>query len=442
MKHVFFQLFVLSISFISIASPIILGEGEQVSLELPTLSRVAVANSKMAQVRILSDGKEILIQALKPGETTLTLWNKNEKKEIPITIYSQELVRLKKEIANLLKDIEGIKIEILDSKVAVTGLLLKVRDHYKIENIKQNSKKIINLASFSPHIFPLLTKHVQTLLSESYPYVTPIFQDQKLVLTGEVSSQEEKDKLLSSLAHQYPFITDLTKIGFGSQKLIQVDVHLLEISHSSQKQLGLTYPETIKVFSLQDLIQKLAREASGAPSLDVFLQLLSEKGFAKILSHPKLVCQNGKEASFMAGGEIPIRIISRITSQISWRSYGMILKITPTASLQQHIHTQLSVELSSLDPAHTTDGIPGILSRKLETAVTVKEKQTIILSGLVSRNLSESQNKVPFLGDIPLIGKIFQVNRKMEDQTELMIIVTPQIMDTQPSETILKKFET
>ena len=111
-------------------------------------------------------------------------------------------------------------------------------------------------------------------------------------------------------------------------------------------------------------------------------------------------------------------------------SYGMILKITPTASPQQHIHTQLSVELSSLDPAHTTDGIPGILSRKLETAVTVKEKQTIVLSGLLSKNLSESQNKVPFLGDIPVLGNLFQVNRKREDQTELMIIVTPQLMET------------
>ncbi|HLD74770.1 MAG TPA: type II and III secretion system protein, partial [Bdellovibrionota bacterium] len=247
---------------------------------------------------------------------------------------------------------------------------------------------------------------------------------------GEVSSQDDKDKLLANLNNQYPFIVDLIKIGPGSQKLIQIDVRLLEISRSQQKQIGLTYPETIKVFSLQDLIQRLAHRASSTPSLDVFLQLLSEKGFAKILSHPKLVCQNGKEASFMAGGEIPIRIISRITSQISWRSYGMILKITPTASPQQHIHTQLSVELSSLDPAHTTDGIPGILSRKLETAVTVKEKQTIVLSGLLSKNLSESQNKVPFLGDIPVLGNLFQVNRKREDQTELMIIVTPQLMET------------
>jgi len=430
MKSLFFQLFVLSISCISFASPITLGEGEQISLRLPSLSRVAVANSKIAQVRVLSDGNEILIQALKPGETTLTLWNKDEKKEIQLTIYSQELIRLKKETENLLKDIEGIKIEILDSRVAVTGALSKVKDYFKIEELKQNSKKLINLTSFNPHIFPPLTKHIQELLGEHYPYVSLSFQDQKLVLAGEVSSQDDKDKLLANLNNQYPFIVDLIKIGPGSQKLIQIDVRLLEISRSQQKQIGLTYPETIKVFSLQDLIQRLAHRASSTPSLDVFLQLLSEKGFAKILSHPKLVCQNGKEASFMAGGEIPIRIISRITSQISWRSYGMILKITPTASPQQHIHTQLSVELSSLDPAHTTDGIPGILSRKLETAVTVKEKQTIVLSGLLSKNLSESQNKVPFLGDIPVLGNLFQVNRKREDQTELMIIVTPQLMET------------
>ena len=437
MKHLFFQLFVLNVSFTSFVfaqntpEHITLGEGEQVSLEMSSLSRVAVANSKIAQVRILSDGNEILIQALKPGETTLTLWNKNEKKEIPITIYSQELTRLKKEMENILKNIEGIKIEILDSRIAVTGFLYKVKDYYKIEELKQNSKKLINLTSFNPEIFPVLTKHMQEIIGEAYPYVTISFQDQKIVLTGEVSSQDEKDKLLVSLNNEYPFVVDLIKIGPGSQKLIQVDVRLLEISRNFQKQIGLTYPETIKIFSLQDLIQRLAHQSDGSPSLDIFLQLLSEKGYAKILSHPKLVCQNGKEASFMAGGEIPIRIISRITSQISWRSYGMILKITPTASLEQHIHTQISVELSSLDPAHTTDGIPGILSRKLETAVTVKEKETIILSGLLSKNSSESQNKVPFLGDIPVLGTLFQVNRKREDQTELMIIVTPKIMNAE-----------
>ena len=169
----------MSISCISFASPITLGEGEQISLRLPSLSRVAVANSKIAQVRVLSDGNEILIQALKPGETTLTLWNKDEKKEIQLTIYSQELIRLKKETENLLKDIEGIKIEILDSRVAVTGALSKVKDYFKIEELKQNSKKLINLTSFNPHIFPPLTKHIQELLGEHYPYVSLSFQDQK-----------------------------------------------------------------------------------------------------------------------------------------------------------------------------------------------------------------------------------------------------------------------
>ncbi len=347
----------------SLPSEIILGEGEQKTLFVKNLIRVAISNSKIALTHVLKPGNEVLIQALKQGDTTLTLWIPNEKKEIPVSIYPLSLSRQKKEIERILEEIEGIQIQIIKNKIAITGTIYKRKDQENIEKLIQASKDIVLLATPTSHLLPM----------------------------------------------------------------VQIDVKFLEISKKKQLQLGLEYPNTIKVFSLQDLIHSLSNTGGTAPSLDVFLHLLSEKGYGKVLSNPKLICKSGSEAKFLAGGEIPIRIISKIMAQITWRSYGMVLRVVPSIDREDNINADITVELSSLDAAHTTDGIPGLLTRRLETALNVKKGETIILSGLLNMNSSETTQQVPGLGDIPIIGELFKTKSRSSDKTELLIIVTPTL---------------
>jgi pilus assembly protein CpaC len=166
------------------------------------------------------------------------------------------------------------------------------------------------------------------------------------------------------------------------------------------------------------------------------IQALETKGVVQVLSQPNVVAANGRQASFLAGGEFPYPVSSGIAGQqtvsITFKEYGVRLNFLPTITPRGTIRLQVAPEVSSLDFTNAVEisgfEIPAIDTRKVQTEVELSDGQSFVIGGLLDNRDTESYLKIPFLGDIPIIGKFFQSMQKTRTNTELIVIVTPEIV--------------
>jgi pilus assembly protein CpaC len=161
------------------------------------------------------------------------------------------------------------------------------------------------------------------------------------------------------------------------------------------------------------------------------LSLLEQNNLAKTLAEPTLATMSGQEASFLAGGELPIPLASSFgTISVDWKKFGIQLKFTPTV-IQDAIHLKLRAEVSDIDPttAITIGGttIPGLISRQSETTVRLGDGQSFAIAGLLSDRVRSQIAKLPILGSIPVIGMLFRSQSYQRDETELLVIVTARL---------------
>jgi pilus assembly protein CpaC len=184
------------------------------------------------------------------------------------------------------------------------------------------------------------------------------------------------------------------------------------------------------------------------PGLNVGADIhaLEEKGVVEVLAEPNLMATDGKEASFLAGGSFPYPVVSGTSGgtaavSIEFKDYGIRLNFIPTITPRGTIRLQVAPEVSALDYANEVDisgfEVPGITSQKVNTEVELKDGQTFIIGGLLDKNITDTFSKIPFLGDIPIIGKLFQSESKTKNDTELIVLVTPEIVSPLPAGTTI-----
>ena len=162
------------------------------------------------------------------------------------------------------------------------------------------------------------------------------------------------------------------------------------------------------------------------------LSLLEQTGLAKVLAEPTLVTLSGQQAKFLAGGEIPIPITGGLGQvHVEWKKFGIILEFTPTVIGQETIHLDLKAEVSDIDPtlnviiAGTT--VPGLTSRQSSTTVRLGDGQSFAIAGLLSDKTRSQIDRVPFLGNIPILGALFRSTQFRRDESELLVIVTAHL---------------
>jgi pilus assembly protein CpaC len=180
----------------------------------------------------------------------------------------------------------------------------------------------------------------------------------------------------------------------------------------------------------------LATGLTDNDSFSLILNALSTNGSAKILAEPNLVVANGAEGNFLVGGEFPIVFNTTAggTSSFSvvYKEFGVKLRFQPKISANGEIYLQISQEVSELDFANAVilQGfrIPALKSRKAEAGLQLADGQTFILAGLIDNKVSKQVTKIPLLGDIPILGALFRNTRYQNNETELMVMVTPKIV--------------
>ena len=178
-------------------------------------------------------------------------------------------------------------------------------------------------------------------------------------------------------------------------------------------------------------------------NLGATLEALETKGVVELLAEPNVMATNGKEASFLAGGEYPYPVVqgsangSAVT--IMFKEYGIRLNFLPTITPRGTIRLQVAPEVSELDYTNEVDvsgfEVPGITTRKVNTEVELSDSQSFVIGGLLDNSETQSFQKIPFLGDIPILGKFFQSMTRTKNNTELIVIVTPEIVAPIPAGT-------
>ena len=163
------------------------------------------------------------------------------------------------------------------------------------------------------------------------------------------------------------------------------------------------------------------------------IEALHQRSLLEILAEPNLVALNGKEASFLAGGEFPFPVVQPSATGIStvtiqFREFGVRLKFTPVIQPNGSIHLHVAPEVSTLDFANavTVSGttIPALSTRKAETEFELQDGQSFVIAGLIDNRVTDIINKVPGLGDIPILGNFFKSKSSQKSNSELMVLCT------------------
>jgi pilus assembly protein CpaC len=143
-----------------------------------------------------------------------------------------------------------------------------------------------------------------------------------------------------------------------------------------------------------------------------------------------LSCRSGGVARFVSGGEIPIPVTDGLgATDVQYKEYGVILEIRPRAGRDGAIYAGVDIELSQIDTAVRVGDYPGFVKRQTSTAINAVEGETIAVAGLLMRERGRDRSVVPGLGAIPVAGALFRSRRRMERETELLVLITPRRFD-------------
>ncbi len=248
-------------------------------------------------------------------------------------------------------------------------------------------------------------------------------------LASELIRQNQPDKSGKALIDQSTVATGGT---------VQVDVKVVEFSKTALKQVGANFSFTKGKYFFGSMFANTATPLQAAFTLvgdnaGTALTLLQSNGMARILAEPTLVAQSGHSASFLAGGEIPIPVGQGLGSiTVEFKPFGIGLAVTPTVLSGNRIALKVAPQASDLDYTNAVSvagaPVPALLTRRADTTVELGDGESFVIGGLISKNTVSSVNKVPLLGDLPVIGAFFKNLNFRTDEKELVFIVTPRIV--------------
>ncbi|MGH9623784.1 MAG: type II and III secretion system protein family protein [Bryobacteraceae bacterium] len=369
-------------------------------LERPEgLKRISIANGSIAAAAALST-TEVLLNGKQPGETTLLLWSRNGN----ISMYD---------------------VQVLASMAKIDLVRAQLRQ-------------------------------------EAGPKATLTTNGKSVFLRGKVANLNVADRA-EAIAATLGKVVDLLLVPTPAAKpQILLKVRFADVDRSAVSQLGVNLfgsgTKGVGSSTTGQFGGAPALSASGGPPglsdlLNIFyyrpdigvgaiLQALQAKNLLQILAEPNLLTVSGKPASFLAGGEFPFPMlqgggggVGQIT--IQFKKFGIQLNFLPTVTPRGTIHLVVTPEVSSLDYANglNVNGftIPGLDTRRVQTQVELANGQSFVIAGLLNNQTVQNLNKIPGFSAIPILGKLFQSRSVNKSKTELLVVVTPEIVEPIPA---------
>jgi pilus assembly protein CpaC len=356
-------------------------KGSSVLLVNPVaLSRFSVGDPNIAEATVLSP-TEVLINGKGLGTTTLLIWDNSGQVRVNSVEVTADAPGLQRFLKQLMPD-EDIQVSASGNTVTVSG---NVKDPNSVSRAVDIAK-----ASGATIIDNLVAPQaVQVLLRVRF---------------AEINRTALKD---------------------WATRFSTLNPHKLDTDGDWS---GSTNP-TVGDNSIEFLLN------SGDANIQAFIAAATQRGDLRTLAEPNLMTLPNKEASFLAGGEFPFPSVQGGSSNavtITFKEFGIRLKFTPSIARNGAIRLKVMPEVSSLDFANglVIDGfsIPSLRTRRAETEVELREGQYLAIAGLMDNETTRNLTKIPILGDIPILGEFFKTRNNRDRRTELMVVVTPELV--------------
>lgn len=391
-----------------------LGEPKIISVSNPT--RIVIANPNMVDVTNVSKS-EMTISPKAAGTTTLVFWDNFGEQSYKIKVFSEDMNDIKRRIDNLLARLN-------------------------LPEVNSRAEE----------------------------------EEGKVLLLGRVKNTQDKERIALALGPLKEKTTDLIEVK-EEEAGVEIDVQVLELSKDATNTLGFSWPGALnliekgstgisdagasfhkgealfKIFNLQ------RGTSSGADPYTFRLDALIQEGKARVLSRPRLVCQSGKEAELLVGGEKPVfttavQATTGTSTNVEYKEFGIKLKIKPTVIIpEERIKLALSVEVSEVGTAETigltsapTAKAYPLTKRTASTELFLNDGQTMAIGGLIKQKSAEDIRKTPWLGDLPILGVFFRKKTTTtgggtgeRGDTELFIALTPKIISENKDAKEVKK---
>jgi pilus assembly protein CpaC len=361
------------------------------------------------------------------------------------------------EIADVLA-LTDRSVYVLGKTLGSTSLTIYGRNHSLIA--------VIDLVV--SHDIDALKARLFELMPDENIEVRPI--NTGIVMSGTVSGAARMQRALT-VAQQFVGgqgqVTNLMGVR-GSQQ-VMLSVRFTEVSRSVSKELGIinafqggdfgfisgnpnatsgssfgiNLPNADVTTNLAATLSGFASGAGvveiGSATLAMIFDALETKGLLKTLAEPNLVALNGDTASFLAGGEFPIQVdAGNDVTTVEFKQFGVALSFTPTVLDDGLINLAVNVESSNINPtgltAETTAGdVPSLITRRANTTVELRDGQSFAIAGLLQNDFLDNVNQMPWLADVPVLGTLFRSTDFARQETELVILVSPRLVQPAPA---------
>lgn len=379
------------------AEKLIVGAGKTHLLDMPVnIERVSVAAPETAEAVPVS-ARSLMINGRLPGETSLVIWladGTRREYDVNVEISPARLVAVREQLTTEFGD--AVHVTVDNGSVYLAGHVADLFASARAVAIAATMGRVVNLLRID---------------------VPPAAQQILLkVRFADVDRSKASDLGINFFGNpgNYPFNstvgtyspTTITSLAAGSTG-----------------------------YSLSDSLNLLLFDPHA--QIGTTIKALQNENVLQILAEPNVLAINGKEASFVAGGEFPFPTlqgggggVGQVT--IQFREYGVRLHFTPNVTPRGTIRLHVVPEVSSLDYANSLSvsgfTVPAMATRRVETEVELESGQSFAIAGLLDNNTTESLSKIPGLANIPLFGKLFQTRSVTKNNSELLIIVTPEIV--------------
>ncbi|WP_261380218.1 type II and III secretion system protein family protein [Variovorax beijingensis] len=345
------------------------------------IERMAIADEAVAGVALTrqspnSPAARLIVTGKAAGRTTLMIW---EKGQSTATVYALEVRRRASTLSGSLNSMTAHQ-EARDAAMAAGGEKTALIDR-SVVNVRSSTVQVeVKIVEFNRSVLKQAGLNIFSTRANSNGFSFGVFTPSSLGSTTFSSNGSISGEYNNPLAQAFSLLFNFGKAGIG------LNVGFLE-----------------------------------------------GNGMARVLAEPTLVALSGQSASFLAGGELPVPAPQGLgTTSIEYKPFGIGLTLTPTVLSNDRIVLKVAPEASDLDYTNSLSiggvAVPAISTRRADTTVELGDGESFIIGGLVSRTTTSNADKVPLLGDIPVLGAFFKQNKYQMSEKELVILVTPHLV--------------
>ena len=371
--------------------------------------RISIADPNIADTLIVNP-TQIVVNGKVPGATSLILWDESGQSQTFDVFVDLDVLALNQEIRQAFPD-EQVKVEAAKDVVVLSGRA----------SSQAVADKMLDMAK------AVSTKALSLLEVPTAPSAGEVLIEVKFAEIDRTALSQLGVNIFKMLPGTGNTLGTVSTQQFSPVGLSQSGLN------ETQSPLGTSVTTQFQFSNLLNVFLFRPDISTGAT-----IAALQQHNLLQILAEPNVLTETGKEGSFLAGGEFPFPVVQTGTGgvpvvTIQFREFGVRLTFTPTLTADGKIHLKVRPEVSSLDfsNALTISGflVPALSTRRVESEMNLKNGQTFAIAGLLDNRVTENLSKIPGLGDVPLLGKLFQSRNLNKTKNELLVLVTPRIVE-------------